>query len=128
MMSGIPPAVLVEVPKLWRMSLWTMPLWLSTFGPFEPLPGNGPAVSSGSGAVQAETGVVAVVAIGVTTAVAERAPPAVPLAAVVAVAAGVAAGSSSSPQPTRAMAAPPTAAPESTFRALRRCWSVCKSN
>ena len=35
------------MPKLERMSLRTTPLWLRTSGPFEPSPGNGPAVSSG---------------------------------------------------------------------------------
>ena len=34
-------------PKLDRMSLRTTPLWFSRSGPFEPSPGNGPAVSSG---------------------------------------------------------------------------------
>src|SRR5204863_1930161 len=34
-------------PKLERMSRRTTPLSVSTFGPFEPSPGNGPAVSSG---------------------------------------------------------------------------------
>src|SRR6476619_3489441 len=33
------------------MSSRTMPLWVSTFGPFEPSPGYGPAVSSGISAV-----------------------------------------------------------------------------
>ena len=37
----------VDEPKLERMSLRTTPLWVSTFGPFEPSPGYGPAVSSG---------------------------------------------------------------------------------
>src|SRR5213075_3183702 len=45
--SGTPPATFVEVPKLERMSLLTTPLWVRTSGPFEPSPGNGPAVSSG---------------------------------------------------------------------------------
>ena len=35
------------MPKLGRMSLRTIPLWSSTFGPFDPSPGYGPAVSSG---------------------------------------------------------------------------------
>src|SRR5206468_6116664 len=42
-----PPATFVDVPKLDRMSLRTTPLWVRTSGPFEPSPGNGPAVSSG---------------------------------------------------------------------------------
>src|SRR6478609_1111115 len=45
--SGMPSAVPVRSPKLERMSLRTTPLWLRTSGPFEPSPGNGPAVSSG---------------------------------------------------------------------------------
>jgi hypothetical protein len=36
-------------PKLVVMSRRTTPLSLKTFGPFEPSPGNGPAVSSGIG-------------------------------------------------------------------------------
>jgi hypothetical protein len=50
---GTPGAVFVEVPKLLRMSLRTMPLLDSTFDAcpltvFEPSAGYGPAVSSGS--------------------------------------------------------------------------------
>ena len=45
--SGTPSAVPDEPPKLDRMSLRTMPLSVSTFGPFEPSPGKGPFVSSG---------------------------------------------------------------------------------
>src|SRR6185369_9338342 len=47
MVNGTPPASVVDVPKLDRMSLRTTPLWVSTSGPFEPSPGKGPAVSSG---------------------------------------------------------------------------------
>ena len=47
MVSGTPLAVVFDEPKLDRMSLRTIPLWPRTFGPFEPSPGNGPAVSSG---------------------------------------------------------------------------------
>jgi hypothetical protein len=43
---GTPAATVVEVPKLDVMSLRTMPLSVSTFGPFDPSPGYGPAVSS----------------------------------------------------------------------------------
>ncbi|SDY52861.1 hypothetical protein SAMN05661080_03760 [Modestobacter sp. DSM 44400] len=39
MVSGTPSAVVVELPKLERMSLRTMPLSVSTFGPLEPSPG-----------------------------------------------------------------------------------------
>src|SRR3954452_24342749 len=45
--SGTPSAVPFAEPKLERMSLRTMPLWVNTLGPFEPSPGYGPAVSSG---------------------------------------------------------------------------------
>src|SRR3954470_16987343 len=49
--SGTPSATVVDVPKLDRMSLRTTPAWVRTSGPFEPSPGNGPAVSSGTGVV-----------------------------------------------------------------------------
>ena len=45
--SGTPSATPLAEPKLDVMSLRTMPLSVRTFGPFEPSPGNGPAVSSG---------------------------------------------------------------------------------
>ena len=45
--NGTPVAVPADEPKLDRMSLRTTPFSASTFGPFEPSPGNGPAVSSG---------------------------------------------------------------------------------
>src|SRR5215218_9885523 len=44
---GTPSAVPLASPKLDRISLRTMPLSDSTFGPFDPSPGYGPAVSSG---------------------------------------------------------------------------------
>src|ERR1700754_2617798 len=44
---GTPSAFPVAPPKLERMSLRTIPLLVSTFGPLEPSPGYGPAVSSG---------------------------------------------------------------------------------
>ena len=44
---GTPVAVPLASPKLVRMSLRTIPLSVSTFGPFVPSPGNGPPVSSG---------------------------------------------------------------------------------
>ncbi len=53
--SGTPVTVVLDVPKLERMSARTMPLWARTFGPFEPSPGNGPAVSSGMTAQSAAT-------------------------------------------------------------------------
>src|SRR5690348_17007783 len=45
----MPVAVVVDDPKLERMSLRTTPLCPRTSGPFEPSPGYGPAVSSGIG-------------------------------------------------------------------------------
>src|SRR4051812_37630859 len=45
--SGTPAAVPEYWPKLGRMSSRTTPLCVSTFGPFDPSPGYGPAVSSG---------------------------------------------------------------------------------
>src|SRR6266571_4404679 len=45
--SGTPAAVPLGPAKLDRMSVRTMPDWVSTSGPLEPSPGNGPAVSSG---------------------------------------------------------------------------------
>jgi hypothetical protein len=46
--NGTPSAVPVD-PMLERMSLRTMSASMSTFGPLEPSPGYGPAVSSGIG-------------------------------------------------------------------------------
>ena len=48
MVSGTPSAVVVEDPKLERMSLRTIPESSSTLGPFDRSAGNGPAVSSGT--------------------------------------------------------------------------------
>ena len=45
------------------MSLRTTPLWVRTFGPFVPSPGNGPAVSSGIGAQLASVAAAAVVVV-----------------------------------------------------------------
>ena len=45
--SGTPAAVPEYEPKLDRMSRRTIALSVKTFGPFEPSPGKGPAVSSG---------------------------------------------------------------------------------
>ena len=39
MVSGTPLATPLAEPKLVVMSLRTMPLWVSAFGPFEPSPG-----------------------------------------------------------------------------------------
>src|SRR3569623_2117197 len=49
MLAGTPSALPVAPPKLDVMSLSTMPDWVSTSGPLEPSPGNGPAGSSGTG-------------------------------------------------------------------------------
>src|SRR3954469_1270696 len=51
--SGIPAAVVVLVPNELRMSLRTTPLVPRASGPFDPSPGNGPAVSAGISVVQA---------------------------------------------------------------------------
>src|SRR6478609_5642531 len=45
--SGTPVATVVLDPNELRMSMRTTPLSDRTSGPFEPSPGNGPAVSSG---------------------------------------------------------------------------------
>src|SRR5262249_25517291 len=45
------------------MSLRTMPLLVNTFGPFEPSPGEGPAVSCGIAVVQFAAGVAVVVVV-----------------------------------------------------------------
>jgi hypothetical protein len=45
--SGMPSATPSAEPKLFVMSRRTTPLSLRTFGPFEPSPGYGPAVSLG---------------------------------------------------------------------------------
>ena len=50
MVSGTPVAVVVELPKLERMSWRTTPLCSRMSGPLEPSPGYGPAVSSGMSA------------------------------------------------------------------------------
>jgi hypothetical protein len=54
MSRSTPSAVPVPDPKLERMSRRTTPSSVSTFGPFEPSPGYGPAVSSGIGSPQSE--------------------------------------------------------------------------
>ena len=45
--SGTPSAMPESPAKLERMSLRTAPDCVNTFGPFDPSPGNGPAVSAG---------------------------------------------------------------------------------
>jgi hypothetical protein len=61
MVSGTPSATPDAEPMLERMSLRTTPDSASASGPFEPSPGNGPAVSSGisAHAVSAEVAEVA---------------------------------------------------------------------
>ena len=78
---GTPAATVVEVPKLDVMSLRTMPLSVSTFGPFDPSPGYGPAVSSLIGVHDA---VDAVSAAAVVAVVAEAMVVVDPVVAVVA--------------------------------------------
>jgi hypothetical protein len=39
MVSGTPRATPEAVPKLWVMSLRTMPLWVRMLAPLEPSPG-----------------------------------------------------------------------------------------
>ena len=86
--SGTPAATVVEDPKLDRMSARTTPLWARMSGPFEPSPGNGPAVSSGITAHEA-----ALIGLALPAAVA-------PLAAAALDPAGA--------QPTRAMRPAPS--------------------
>ena len=67
-MSGTPSATVVDEPKLERMSLRTMPESSSTLTPFEPSPGYGPPVSSGTsstGPDAAAVGLGVAVALGV---------------------------------------------------------------
>ena len=67
--SGTPVAVPENSPKLERMSLRTTPLSVSTSGPLEPSPGNGPAVSSGMTAQVAPVVAAApTLAVGLATA------------------------------------------------------------
>src|SRR5215204_1672754 len=71
MVSGTPCASPLAEPKLARMSLRTIPLWVKALGPLEPSPGNGPAVSSGIGVeVSVAAAVVAVVPAAPAVAVA----------------------------------------------------------
>jgi len=56
--SGTPVAMVVDEPKLERMSLRTTPLSASTSGPFDSSLWNGPAVSSGMTAQLAPTAAV----------------------------------------------------------------------
>jgi hypothetical protein len=51
--TGTPSAVPAYDPKLDRMSLRTTPDSTRTFGPFDPSPGYGPAVSDAAAVVQA---------------------------------------------------------------------------
>ena len=55
------------------MSARTTPLWLRTSGPFEPSPGNGPAVSSGMTAQSAAAALAAAEAAAVADAAADDA-------------------------------------------------------
>src|SRR5213076_2148282 len=62
MVRGTPWARPLAEPKLGRMSRRTIPLWVSTLGPFDPSPGKGPAVSSGMGVAVSPAAVAGVVA------------------------------------------------------------------
>src|SRR6187549_454814 len=76
MVSGTPSAVPLRPPKLERMSLRTTPEVVSTLGPFDPSPGNGPAVSFGTSAhvVDPLAPVVPVAAVASVAAAALTAP------------------------------------------------------
>ena len=65
---GTPVATVVDEPKLDVMSLRTMPLSARTFGPLEPSPGYGPAVSSLIGSQVAADPVSAAAAVSATAA------------------------------------------------------------
>src|SRR4051794_39591464 len=54
MVRGTPVAVVAEEPKPLRMSDRTMPESSSTLTPFEPSPGKGPPVSSGTSVTRPE--------------------------------------------------------------------------
>ena len=80
--SGTPSALVLEVPKLEVMSFRTTPEAARTFGPLEPSPGYGPAVSSG---ISTPHSAIARVSVGE----AEAAEEGVPVATAVPEAAGV---------------------------------------
>ena len=103
--NGTPSAVVVDVPKLDRMSDRTTPLWVRMSGPFDPSPGNGPAVSSGMGVQSAPVAAAAELEDGFAVSSAD--------------AAGEHAASETSPTPS------PTV--PMTFRAWRRSMSVSTS-
>jgi hypothetical protein len=106
MVSGTPAATPLAAPKLEVMSLRTMPLSVSTLGPFDPSAGNGPAVSAGmASSVEVEP-----VVVDVAPPVAPL--PVVPLVAVVPEA-----------HPTRAT----RPAPASILSACRRSRRVTRS-
>ena len=98
MVSGTPSATVVDEPKLERMSLRTMPESSSTLMPFDPSPGYGPAVSSGTSVTGPDAAADAL-AEGVAVAVADAAP--VALADVPGAADEQAASSAVSPTPPK---------------------------
>jgi hypothetical protein len=106
LVSGTPSAVVVEDLKLERMSLRTIPESSSTLGPFDPSPGKGPAVSSGTSARSPPADEEEVVAPEP-----EPVPPAEP----------------PDPDPPQAASSAAALSPPNGPSTLRRSTSVCKS-
>jgi hypothetical protein len=106
MVSGTPSAVVVDEPKLERMSLRTMPESSSTSGPFDPSAGKGPAVSSGTS---------------------ERSPPAADPPPVVEVAVLPPAPEPPPPDPPHAASSAAALSPPNRPRTLRRSTRVWRS-
>src|SRR5262245_31611044 len=104
MVNGTPSATPLAEPMLRVMSERTTPSWVRMFGPLEPSPGNGPAVSSGMGeqSVDAELDAAAVVA-DVPAALVDAPVVDAPVVDAPVVEAPVVDALSSSPQPTTAM-------------------------
>jgi hypothetical protein len=106
--NGTPSATPVAEPMLERRSLRTMSASVSTLGPLEPSPGNGPAVSSGIGSQL----VTAADGVELSVAAVESTPD---------VAAVVPALAAALPQAARATAPPASAS------SRRRVWNVDRS-
>src|SRR5215217_7696391 len=115
MVNGTPLATPDAEPKLDRMSLRTMPLWVRTSGPLDPSPGYGPAVSCGISVLQLAAPVAAT---------AEAAPVAAFVAPAVALDVAEVGLSPADAQP--ASAARPAPASRPSIR--RRCNTVETSN
>ncbi|HEU4896598.1 MAG TPA: hypothetical protein VFX88_03375 [Actinomycetota bacterium] len=107
MVSGTPSAVVVEDPTLERMSLRTIPESSSTLGPFDPSPGNGPAVSSGTTARSPPPADEEEVVAPEPEPVAPAEPPA--------------------PDPPQAASSAAALSPPNSPSTLRRSTSVCRS-